>query len=83
MNLAETRSGLIASDHDVLSLIVKAVGPFGNYVPLAAKPAYASARNLVAVGHAHIDSSWLWPVQETIWPRLLEIWLPARSATPR
>ncbi|MFD4180290.1 alpha-mannosidase [Rhodococcus sp. NPDC058514] len=31
-----------------------------------ARPAYASAHNLVAVGHAHIDSAWLWPVRETI-----------------
>ncbi|MET4611465.1 alpha-mannosidase [Rhodococcus sp. PvR044] len=31
-----------------------------------ARPAYASAHNLIAVGHAHIDSAWLWPVRETI-----------------
>ncbi|WP_108248777.1 alpha-mannosidase [Planctomonas deserti] len=31
-----------------------------------AKPAYASAHRVVAVGHAHIDSAWLWPVRETI-----------------
>jgi alpha-mannosidase len=30
------------------------------------RPAYASAHHLVAVGHAHIDSAWLWPVRETI-----------------
>jgi hypothetical protein len=72
MNLAETRHVLIASDHHVLSLIIKVVGPFDNYVPLEAKPAYASARNLVAVGHAHIDSAWLWPVRETIRARALE-----------
>jgi alpha-mannosidase len=34
--------------------------------PLLAKPAYASAHNVIAVGHAHIDSAWLWPVRETI-----------------
>jgi alpha-mannosidase len=34
--------------------------------PLLASPAYASAHRLVAVGHAHIDSAWLWPVRETI-----------------
>jgi alpha-mannosidase len=33
---------------------------------LLASPAYASAHRLVAVGHAHIDSAWLWPVRETI-----------------
>ncbi|RIJ10133.1 alpha-mannosidase, partial [Clavibacter michiganensis subsp. insidiosus] len=32
--------------------------------PLAA-PAHASAHRVTAVGHAHIDSAWLWPVRET------------------
>ena len=31
-----------------------------------ARPAYASAHQLVATGHAHIDSAWLWPIRETI-----------------
>jgi alpha-mannosidase len=31
-----------------------------------AKPANASAHRISAVGHAHIDSAWLWPVRETI-----------------
>jgi alpha-mannosidase len=30
------------------------------------RPASASAHRIVAVGHAHIDSAWLWPVRETI-----------------
>jgi alpha-mannosidase len=34
--------------------------------PLLSKPAHASAHEIVAVGHAHIDSAWLWPVRETI-----------------
>jgi alpha-mannosidase len=34
--------------------------------PVLASPAYASAHRVVAVGHAHIDSAWLWPVRETI-----------------
>jgi alpha-mannosidase len=34
--------------------------------PALAAPAYASAHHLTAVGHAHIDSAWLWPVRETI-----------------
>lgn len=29
------------------------------------KPANASAMTVSAVGHAHIDSAWLWPVRET------------------
>ncbi|MCU1639229.1 MAG: alpha-mannosidase [Microbacteriaceae bacterium] len=31
-----------------------------------ARPAYASAHRLAAVGHAHLDSAWLWPVRETV-----------------
>ncbi|GAB3043772.1 glycoside hydrolase family 38 C-terminal domain-containing protein [Parafrigoribacterium mesophilum] len=30
------------------------------------RPASASAHHLYAVGHAHIDSAWLWPVRETV-----------------
>jgi len=31
-----------------------------------AQPAHASAHHVVATGHAHIDSAWLWPVRETV-----------------
>ncbi|WP_307815405.1 glycoside hydrolase family 38 C-terminal domain-containing protein [Streptomyces sp. 7-21] len=34
--------------------------------PELAKPAHASAHRVTAVGHAHIDSAWLWPVRETV-----------------
>ncbi|GAB3523450.1 alpha-mannosidase [Arthrobacter monumenti] len=34
--------------------------------PVMAKPATASAHRLHAVGHAHIDSAWLWPTRETV-----------------
>jgi len=34
--------------------------------PALASPANASAHRVIAVGHAHIDSAWLWPVRETI-----------------
>ncbi|MFF3985687.1 alpha-mannosidase [Streptomyces sp. NPDC001797] len=30
------------------------------------RPAHASAHTVAAVGHAHIDSAWLWPVRETV-----------------
>jgi alpha-mannosidase len=30
------------------------------------RPAHASAHTIHAVGHAHIDSAWLWPQRETI-----------------
>ena len=31
-----------------------------------AKPASASDLNVSAIGHAHIDTGWLWPVRETV-----------------
>lgn len=34
--------------------------------PVLAAPANASAHRLSAVGHAHIDSAWLWPLRETV-----------------
>jgi alpha-mannosidase len=34
--------------------------------PVLAAPAHASAHRVHAVGHAHIDSAWLWPVRETV-----------------
>ena len=34
--------------------------------PALAAPAVASALNVTAIGHAHIDSAWLWPVRETV-----------------
>ena len=33
--------------------------------PLLDRPATASAHHVHAVGHAHIDSAWLWPLRET------------------
>ncbi|MFI9586035.1 alpha-mannosidase 2C1, partial [Streptomyces sp. NPDC052236] len=33
--------------------------------PALERPAHASAHTLSAVGHAHIDSAWLWPLRET------------------
>jgi alpha-mannosidase len=34
--------------------------------PVLARPAGASAHRITAVGHAHIDSAWLWPLRETV-----------------
>jgi alpha-mannosidase len=31
-----------------------------------ASPAHPSAHAIVAVGHAHLDSAWLWPTRETV-----------------
>jgi alpha-mannosidase len=34
--------------------------------PLLASPANPTAHRISAIGHAHIDSAWLWPVRETV-----------------
>ncbi|GLW48620.1 alpha-mannosidase [Streptomyces sp. NBRC 14336] len=33
--------------------------------PALSRPAHASAHVISGVGHAHIDSAWLWPIRET------------------
>ncbi len=34
--------------------------------PLLQSPANASAHSIIATGHAHIDSAWLWPTRESV-----------------
>ncbi len=34
--------------------------------PILSQPALASALDVTAIGHAHIDVGWLWPVKESI-----------------
>ncbi|MET0426621.1 MAG: glycoside hydrolase family 38 C-terminal domain-containing protein, partial [Actinoplanes sp.] len=38
----------------------------GELREVLASPAHASAHSIVAVGHAHLDSAWLWPTRETV-----------------
>ena len=42
-----------------------AVAARARLVDVLARPANASAHTVSAVGHAHIDSAWLWPLRET------------------
>lgn len=54
---------------DVLDLqrIVETAGDArAQLAEVLASPADASAHRIAAIGHAHIDSAWLWPVRETI-----------------
>ncbi len=37
----------------------------GALAEVLARPATASAHRISAIGHAHIDSAWLWPIRET------------------
>jgi alpha-mannosidase len=46
-------AGTAARARDILAVVVES-------------PAAASAHHLHAVGHAHIDSAWLWPMRETV-----------------
>lgn len=43
-----------------------AAGARERLADVLSRPAHASAHTLSAVGHAHIDSAWLWPVRETV-----------------
>ncbi|MFC9846789.1 alpha-mannosidase [Streptomyces sp. NPDC060223] len=65
--------------HEILHALRRAAGAVDpNDVPNTAaaardlladvlsRPAHASAHTVAAVGHAHIDSAWLWPVRETV-----------------
>ncbi|MDN5766922.1 MAG: glycosyl hydrolase-related protein [Humibacillus sp.] len=49
--------------HDVASSAASAREAL---VTVLQAPANASAQRLTAVGHAHIDTAWLWPVRETV-----------------
>jgi alpha-mannosidase len=51
---------------DLQRLAVTAPAARAALAPALASPADASAHRISAVGHAHIDSAWLWPVRETI-----------------
>ncbi|MCK2236994.1 MULTISPECIES: glycoside hydrolase family 38 C-terminal domain-containing protein [unclassified Crossiella] len=35
-------------------------------VDMLSRPAHTSAHQVSAIGHAHIDSAWLWPLRETV-----------------
>ncbi|WP_435107245.1 alpha-mannosidase [Nocardiopsis synnemataformans] len=48
--------------HDVHATAADARGALADVL---SRPAHATAHRLSAVGHAHIDSAWLWPVRET------------------
>ena len=56
-----------ALDAVVLSDIVGTAGAARALLAeVLSQPANASAHQITAIGHAHIDSAWLWPVRETV-----------------
>jgi alpha-mannosidase len=52
-------------DLDLHNVAETAAGARKQLAEVLAKPAHASAHRISAVGHAHIDSAWLWPIRET------------------
>jgi alpha-mannosidase len=51
---------------DVRNVAATAADARAALAPVLAAPARPSAMHVVGVGHAHIDSAWLWPLRETI-----------------
>lgn len=51
---------------DVTSVAATAAAARALLRPALDLPARASSMRVVGVGHAHIDSAWLWPIRETV-----------------
>ena len=51
---------------DLQRIVATASAARAHLAEVLAAPAEASAHRISAIGHAHIDSAWLWPVRETI-----------------
>ncbi|GAA1853469.1 alpha-mannosidase [Microbacterium koreense] len=53
----------VLDPHDVAGTAAEARSTLADAL---AQPSAASAHRVAAVGHAHIDSAWLWPLRETV-----------------
>ncbi|WP_282944648.1 alpha-mannosidase [Cellulomonas endometrii] len=64
----QVRAGLerLVDELDVRDVPGSAARARAQVADLLARPAAPSAHRVSAVGHAHIDSAWMWPVRETI-----------------
>ncbi|MGI8769227.1 MAG: alpha-mannosidase [Propionibacteriaceae bacterium] len=51
---------------DVANVVGTAAAARKELTATLSQPANASAHRITAVGHAHIDSAWLWPLRETV-----------------
>jgi alpha-mannosidase len=58
--------GRMLDDLDTGTVAAGAARARAALAPLLAAPADHAAHRVSAVGHAHIDSAWLWPVRETV-----------------
>ncbi len=59
---ALTRAYQLVSDRNVAAGAADAIGIIESAIARGAAP---SATRCIAVGHAHIDTAWLWPIRET------------------
>lgn len=66
------RARILLALDDALSLLdpdrpsLKAADARAVLTPVLSSPAVPSAHHVIATGHAHIDSAWLWPSRETV-----------------
>ncbi len=51
---------------DLTDIAATAAAARRSLAPALTAPAVPSAHRLSAIGHAHIDSAWLWPLRETV-----------------
>ncbi|MBS1898304.1 MAG: alpha-mannosidase [Actinobacteria bacterium] len=51
---------------DLQRIVATAGDARAQLTDVLAAPADASAHRIAAIGHAHIDSAWLWPLRETV-----------------
>jgi alpha-mannosidase len=51
---------------DLSDIGASAAGARAHLADVLSRPANASAHRISAVGHAHIDTAWLWPLRETV-----------------
>ena len=59
------RRRLLRDIERALDLVPNVAAARHAIAPALALPARSSAHRIVATGHAHIDTAWLWPIRET------------------
>jgi alpha-mannosidase len=60
------RARLLRQLERALHLVPDVAAARRSLEPALGQPARTSAHHIVATGHAHIDTAWLWPIRETI-----------------
>jgi alpha-mannosidase len=60
------RSRLLRQIEHALDLLPEIAAARRSLIPAFEHPARTSSHRVIATGHAHIDTAWLWPMRETI-----------------